>query len=147
MSLARTWLDLLPTIREGGLVDLDGIIRPDAPPPAAPSFSFTDPAAPPPSSQLWPWSSADYSCIGIRVTHPLPAVAPIALRLASAAVERHVVPIILTTLPVSGFERFGFRTERLYGSTPEALAACEAELMRFWNIAIVIDAADAALLS
>ena len=30
--------------------------------------------------------------------------------------------------------------------TPEARAACEAELMRFWNMAIVMDAGDVALL-
>ena len=46
----------------------------------------------------------------------------------------------------TGFERFGFRVERIGGDTPEEIERTEQQLARFWNLAIIIDAADMALL-
>lgn len=145
---AEKWLEILSGVSCVAPVNIDlqiyaGAARPRR---AVPDRFWPDAVFPAPSARLWLRPDADQSCIGIRVTQPLVLPGRIALRLAAAAVERAVIPIILTTLPVSGFERFGFRTERLAGATPEALAACEAELMRFWNMAIVIDAGDVALL-
>ena len=148
MSLSEKWLEIVSGVSGVAPVNLDppieaGTIRP----PRKGSDPFwPDAVFPPPSVRLWQWQDAQHSCIGIRVTAPVAQPGRIALRLASAAVERNVLPVILTTLPLSGFERFGFRTERLSGATPEAREACEAELMRFWNMAIVIDAGDVALL-
>lgn len=148
MSLSEKWLEIVSGISGVAPVNLDSQIEAGAirPPRKIPDGFWPDAGFPPPSVRLWQWQDAQHSCIGVRVTAPVEQPGRIALRLASAAVERNVLPIILTTLPLSGFERFGFRTERLCGATPEARAACEAELMRFWNMAIVIDAGDVALL-
>ncbi|MBV1866656.1 MAG: hypothetical protein KUG69_01935, partial [Marinosulfonomonas sp.] len=69
-----------------------------------------------------------------------------ATRLAAAALERGVNPVIMSSLPDCGFEQFGFRVERLVGSNQEELAACELDLVQFWNMAIVIDVKDIARL-
>jgi hypothetical protein len=69
-----------------------------------------------------------------------------ALRLASAALERGVTPIILTTLDASGFERFGFRVERFLPGPGADRTAWEAEMTAFWSLALVIDASDVAAL-
>ena len=148
MSLAEKWLEIVSGFSAVAPVNLDALIDGNArqQPRQVLDRFWPDAVFPPPSVRLWHWQDAKHSCIGIRVAGPVAQPRRLALRLASAAVERAVIPIILTTLPVSGFERFGFRTERLAGATPEALAACEAEVMRFWNMAIVIDAGDVALL-
>jgi hypothetical protein len=66
----------------------------------------------------------------------------LALRLASAAAERGVVPILLSVLPRTGFEQYGFRVERLPDGPPEAVALAEAELRKFWDMPIVISLSD-----
>lgn len=148
MTMTERWLDVLCAIPAPAPVNIDAIIEAEMPGTATTgsAMSFAEGCLPPPSARLWRWDEAGYSCIGIRIMHSFPDSTLVALRLAAAAVERNVIPIILTRLPSSGFERFGFRTERLSGSTPEALADCEAELARYWNMAIVIDAEDVALL-
>ena len=56
------------------------------------------------------------------MTKPPADIRRTALRLAAAAVERGVVPIILSPLPRTGFEPYGFRVERLPAGPPEAAA-------------------------
>ncbi|TCM84995.1 hypothetical protein EV216_10980 [Rhodovulum steppense] len=53
------------------------------------------------------------SRIGVRLAEPLDNPARAALRLAAAAVERHVFPVILSRIDQSWFECFGFRVERV----------------------------------
>lgn len=97
-----------------------------------------------PSSRLWPKKNGAVSCIGIRVLGEIANPAQAAYRLAAAALERGIVPIILATHPNSGLERFGFRVELLAGHTADELRASEAELMRFWDISVVINSSDIA---
>ncbi len=97
-------------------------------------------AAPPPVAALWSVADRDRAHVGLRVLAAPADPAATAFRLAAAAVERGVVPIVLSHCASSGFERFGFRVERLTGATVDARAAEEAELSRFWNIAIILDA-------
>jgi hypothetical protein len=78
----------------------------------------------------------------VRIDRPPEDPRRLALRLAAAAVERGVVPVILSTLPRTGLEQFGFRVERLPEGPPEAQALCEAELRKFWDIAIVVSVSD-----
>ena len=78
------------------------------------------------------------ACIGVRVDAPIEDVADRAMRLGMLAMERDCEIIVLNHLPYSGLERFGFRCERMVGDTPEARAACEAQIRRFWNLDIVI---------
>jgi hypothetical protein len=144
MTLTGQWLEITAGLGAPAPVGLDGIIAPGRrrTPVPRPGF-FPPPSGLPPSVTLWGWQGAGFSCIGIRVIRTLPDPRPIALRLAAAAVARNVVPIILTPLPHCGFERFGFRCERVLASYYEFY---EAELMQYWNMAIVIDAEDVALL-
>lgn len=99
-----------------------------------------------PSPRLWSPGESGSSYIGVRVTEPLGDDLQVAFRLAAAAIERNVIPIILTPLPSCGLERFGFRVERLSGPDAASMEQCEADLVSFWNLAIVIDAADVAAL-
>lgn len=96
-----------------------------------------------PSARLWERDTA-LSHIGVRVTRAHPDALDLAFRLASAAAERGVVPVILSPLERTGFERFGFRVERLPADPPEEAARAEQDLMRFWDMPIVIDLADVA---
>lgn len=98
------------------------------------------------SSKLWERGDAEITFIGVRVNTRLSNCSQPAFRLAAASLERGVTPIILTTLPDSGFDRFGFRVERIVGETPEEIAIQERELSHFWNLAITIDMSDVASL-
>jgi len=96
----------------------------------------------PPSRALWHRAPGGPAGIGVRVTAaPADGIAA-ALRLAAAAAERGLMPVILSAVDDSGFERFGFRVERLYGATEAERAAVEAELVALWDLAIVVDVAD-----
>lgn len=143
------WFDILARISTHSPIDLDAHL------PAFPEGPTTSKGNPsvrqdndagnlPPSSTLWPTRDVQQSYIGIRVKEPVADCAAIAIKLAAAAVERNVIPIILSQLDLSGFEQFGFRVERL--PTVDHSTA-EAELVSFWNLAIVIDAHDVTLLS
>lgn len=98
------------------------------------------------SAKLWQRFDDATSYIGIRETAPLEDYAQVTARLLSAALERRVAPIILTTLGRSGFTRFGLRVERLAGDTDAARAVCEAQLKSLWDLAIIIDAQQVASL-
>jgi len=80
---------------------------------------------------------ADTVCVGLRVAAPLADAADRALRLAAFSAERDVEIVVLAHTDASGFERFGFRVERIAGDTPEARARCEAQILRLWAIDLV----------
>lgn len=80
--------------------------------------------------------------IGIRVRGPLESPVFVAARLAAIALERDIVPIILSEIPRTGLERWGFRVERILGDTEAARSVSIAEIKAFWSIAVVVDAAD-----
>ena len=101
----------------------------------------------PPSPRLWERPESDATYIGVRVDNRIADCIAVAVRLAAVAVEREVNPIILTGLPNSGFERFGFRVERFVDSPGVDREAWEAEMTAFWDLALIIDATDVAALS
>lgn len=138
------WLAVLSRIAPGEPVDLDA----GAPGPARTGAGLAGriAATPPPSPRLWDRGDTGASWIGIRVDAPLADPARAALRLAAAALERGVTPVILTSLDSSGFERFGFRIERFLAGPGVDRAAWEAEMAAFWSLALIIDAADVASL-
>lgn len=78
------------------------------------------------------------ACIGVRMTEPRENLTDMAMHLTTLALEKNVEIVVLSHLPYSGLERFGFRCERVAGDTEEARVACEEQLCRFWNIEIVI---------
>ena len=82
---------------------------------------------------------ADSVCVGLRAAATDPAdAADRAMRLAAFAIERDVEIVVLSETDRSGLERFGFRIERIAGDTPEARAACEDQIRRFWNLDLVL---------
>jgi hypothetical protein len=60
------------------------------------------------------------------------------LRVAAFAIERNVEIVVLSETDYSGFERFGFRIERISGHCAETRAACEDQIRRFWNLDLVL---------
>lgn len=134
--MEQRWLDIIARIAVDTPTDVDDILgaeheRGDV---------FATTYAMPPAARLWEGGDETSTRIGIRVTTEEAVTSETALRLAAAAAERNIVPIILSHIGTPGFERFGFRVERVVGDTAEERGACEAELSRFWNLAIVIDA-------
>lgn len=101
-----------------------------------------------PSGKLWPrdTAEAEVAAIGVTVLFALLDVQLLALRIASVAVERGLMPVILTTRDQTGLEPYGFRIERLTDRDGVPDAVEMAELSAFWDFALVIDAADIALL-
>lgn len=98
------------------------------------------------SPKLWNRYEEGTMFIGIRETKPLDDYTQVTARLLSAALERGVAPIILTTLGYTGFTRFGLRVERLSGETEAERATSEAQISALWDLAIVIDADQVAAL-
>ena len=98
------------------------------------------------SPELWARPD-DWACIGVRILSPPDNLVEAARRLASVAIERNVTPIILSPLASTGFERFGFRVERIPENPGEARNACEAELQAFWDMPIIFDLEESAALS
>lgn len=139
------WLDILSRIAPSEPVDLDALLPDRAPrPDPGPVEPRGRVGGFPVSARLWD-RDPEQACIGIRVSEPPADLPRLALRLASAAAERGVVPIILSALPTTGFERFGFRVERLpEGASPDELTRAETEIQRFWDMPIVIDLKDVA---
>jgi hypothetical protein len=81
---------------------------------------------------------SDAVAVGFRVEAPLPDLVDRALRLAAFALEHDCEIVVLSHVEESGFERFGFRVERIVGATDEERAACDEQIRRFWNIDLVL---------
>lgn len=143
----EVWLDILSRISTSTPVDLDSTVfesnRPDKDV-AGKWAREIDPL--PPSNSLFPKTDTTMSFIGLRVRDKNVEITQIAIRLAAAALEKNVTPIIMTTLDESGFEGFGFRVERLVGNTEQELDWQEQQLAAYWDIAIIVDVADAVFL-
>lgn len=80
----------------------------------------------------------DGVAIGLRVTEPPADAADRAMRVTAFALERDVEVVVMSDVDRSGFERFGFRVERVSGDSEEARAACEEQIQRFWSIDLVL---------
>jgi hypothetical protein len=141
------WSSILPRIGRHDADDLDPLLAPFDPRHATPGHDLF----PLPEAELMPGTTlkrADAVCIGLRapaavVTSAVTSagasyVVDRAMRLAAFAAERDVEVVILADADRSGFERFGFRVERVAGETPEARAACEDQIRRFWNLDLVL---------
>lgn len=143
-----TWLAVLARICPHSPVDLDQPVVTTSPArvPVPPHATYGENPCPPVSVALWDRTEPQTPFIGVRVLERVPNAPILAARLASAALERGVVPVILTTLDSTGLEHFGFRIERLPTADAARQAEAEAELAQFWNLAIIIDVNDAVLL-
>lgn len=139
------WFDVIARVSAEAPIDLDAILD-DAGPASGdlgPHLSADGPTVR--SARLWRRDES-VSHIGVRIERPPADVRRLALRLASAAVERGVVPIILSPLERTGLEQYGFRVERLPEGPPELVALFEAEIGKFWDMPIIISLSDVELL-
>jgi hypothetical protein len=80
----------------------------------------------------------DAICVGLRAPAPNSVAFDRALRVAAFAIERDVQIVVLSEADYSGFERFGFRIERISGDSGEKREACEDQVRRFWNLDLVL---------
>jgi hypothetical protein len=131
------WSAILSRIGPQDADDLDSLLAPFDRRPEPPGRDIF----PIPSAVLMPQAAllrSDAVCIGLR-TGPIDGtVQDRAMRLAAFAIERDVEITVLSETDYSGFERFGFRVERIAGETAEARDACEDQLRRFWNLELVL---------
>jgi hypothetical protein len=132
------WTSILPRIAPHDADDLDPLLAPRDPRRAEPGRDIF----PLPEAVLMPEAAlkrADAVCIGLRApAADTSDTVDRAMRLAAFAAERDVEVVILAEADRSGFERFGFRVERIAGDTAEERAACEAQIRRFWNLDVVL---------
>jgi hypothetical protein len=77
-------------------------------------------------------------CVGLRVEAPPVDAADQAMRLVAFALEKDVEIVVLSHIDHSGFERFGFRIERICGDSEAERDVCEEQIRRFWNIDTVL---------
>ncbi len=139
----QRWLDLLSSITKAEPADIDAELPTASEGRSAKAFQLADAPPRPPSHRLWDAGKSGMSFIGVRISEPIQDCTLLAARLAASALERKVIPILLSTIPRTGLERFGFRVERISGATAAERDVVEAELVSFWNLAIIIDAKDA----
>ncbi|WP_284162719.1 hypothetical protein [Frigidibacter sp. SD6-1] len=135
---------LLARLTPNAPVDLDPPCRPQSG--AAQASAAAPLQSRAPSALIWARGTPAHPVLGIRVTSALPDPASTAARIAAAAIERGLTPVILSALPHCGLEPFGFRVERLSSGPAADQALEEAELVRFWDMVMVIDAAEIACL-
>lgn len=130
------WSELLLRIGPQDADDIDEVLAPfDQRPPSAGKDLF-----PLPEAVLMPETAlrrADMVCVGLRASGG-GDVADRAMQVAAFAIEHDVEVVVLSEADYSGFERFGFRIERLSGDRPEQRAACEDQIRRFWNLDLVL---------
>jgi hypothetical protein len=142
----RNWLEVISRISASEPIDLDSVLFDKKAVDIENLVADQGADQTAHSTLLWDRDDAAVSYLGVRVNERLADYTQAAFRLAAAALERNVTPIILTTLPDCGFERFGFRVERIVGATEEELSLLENELKQFWNLAIIIDISEVAKL-
>ena len=131
------WAHVVSTITPLEPSDLDGIIdgiKTENPKVNATGFPI-DAAVP---SLPLDFEDEKTVCFGARITEATPNRVGLAMTLAQMAAEKGAFPVILSHLDYCGLEQFGFRIERISGGTEEEIAACEAQVCKFWNIVVVI---------
>ncbi len=133
----RAWTSILSRIAPRDADDLDdltGRYDPRRAEPGRDIFAGTGAVLMPRAAM----KREDAVCVGLRTSGFVADAADRAARLAAFALERDVEVVILTDCDLSGFERFGFRTERVAGETEAERAACEDQIRRFWNIDLML---------
>ena len=134
---AQRWNAILGRITGHDAADVDDITR-DFDPRGDRTGRDLFPAV---SGQLMPETAMKRPgaiCVGLRVETPPDDPADQAMRLVAFALEKDVEIVVLSHVDQSGFEKFGFRTERICGETEAAREACEEQVRRFWNIDTVL---------
>ncbi len=145
MMTENRWYKILSNTTPERPVDLDDVIAPSRESKTRGELLFPDMDLLP-STTLWERDAENHTNIGIRIRKKPEAVCEIARRLSAAAIERNVVPIILSRVDNCGFEQFGFRVERIPDEELAAKAA-EEEIRKYWTLAIILEGHEVAKLS
>jgi len=142
MTISSKYAAILGNLTRNTPLQIDPLLFGDSPKQGA-NLAFIDPR-PTVSADLWSRAEDDISYIGIRVSHPIADQHAVAADLAAVAVERQIIPVFLSRVGDCGMQRFGFRVELIGGANEDEMHACEEQVSRLWNLAIIIDAADIA---
>jgi hypothetical protein len=143
MTPERDFTSILANLSRQRPTDLDPVLF-KAPKSGALQSPSTSGFAP--ASSLWTRAEDGPSYIGLRIKSPLEHPERMAARLAAIALERQIHPIFISYISKSGLQQFGFRVEQLSGLSEEAQQHYEAQLKRFWRLALIIDASEIDLL-
>lgn len=135
--MSNSWTSIITRISRHEADQIDALLGRYDPRKVTPGSDLF-PGAVPRSRSGIAFRKPGLACIGVRVVEPRADVHKVAMHLATLALEKNAEIIILSYPDYSGLERFGFRTERISGATPEERAACEEQILRFWGIEIVI---------
>ena len=131
------WSTIISRIGPHDADELDEVLAPYGPRETTPGREIF----PLPGAVLMPQTAlkrSDAVCVGLRSADVDAAVADRAMRIACFAIECDSEITVLSETDFSGFERFGFRVERIAGDTPEEREACEDQIRRFWNLDLVL---------
>ena len=143
MTNLQTYLDQINRLSPRKPLDLDQVLFEPKP---SPDPMEIDPGIPTPPKELWDRHDDGLSFIGIRITRPIEDEIALALKLAAAAAERGVIPIILTKTNSASLRRFGFRVEDISADTEELTEVLEEQVAAFWSLAIIVDASQVSAL-
>jgi len=128
MTISSKYAAILGNLTRNTPLQIDPLLFGDSPKQGA-NLAFIDPRP---------------TVFGIRVSHPIADQHAVAADLAAVAVERQIIPVFLSRVGDCGMQRFGFRVELIGGANEDEMHACEEQVSRLWNLAIIIDAADIA---
>ena len=65
-------------------------------------------------------------------------VSAMTAQLAALAIERDCEVVVISDQNISGFERFGFRVERVAGDTDAERSVCVQQIRDFWNCDVIL---------
>lgn len=134
---AARWSDVLARITRERAVDLDAAISGFDPDAAVEPGQVIFPELP--GAVVLPEDLSQRPAIGVVLSGTRETDdSVIAGHLASLAVERDCEVVILSEDPLSGFERFGFRTERIAGQTDARKTACIEQIRSFWGMEVIL---------
>lgn len=145
MSAPSKYATHLGNLTRHAPVQLDPVLFAGSTTPGT-DIAFVD-VGPPVSPALWARPEGELSYIGIRVTAPIEQTHALAADLAALAVERQIIPVFLSRIGQCGMQQFGFRVEMVGGTDEDQRQACEDQLTRLWNLAMIVDAADVSAFS
>ena len=135
------WLEVISRLSAVQITDLDDILSPPGRCiPATGLDADLDRVLSRPSRELWADRKSGVLAIGISISKPLRNPVNLAGHLAAMAVERGIIPIVLSEIGLCGLERFGFRVEDVSQMSGGSADELKDQIRQFWHIDIMIDA-------
>ena len=131
------WAKVVASITPLKPIDLSEIID-ELDPPQNEKEGLEFPIAVATSPLVGEFSDEAQVCFGARITKDTPNSVKLGMTLAQMAAEKGAFPVILSYVDHTGLEPFGFRVERIGGKDEAEREACEAQILKFWNIVMVI---------